>query len=262
MPSGDVSDTLLYNMAKRAWEDGRRTVVFYFSDFDPSGYSMPRSVSRKLQAWAMTRFKELDIKVHQVGLTYQQAVGSDLPQSPLKPKEQRAEGWKQKWNGREQTEIDALAALRPEILDRITREALDPYFDHTLVKRAQEELKDWQEHVDAVIAAHQGYREVADMMGPELDETRHYGNEVVLTMDVLEELLAKELQYLEQPMPPEPEYDGEEPEPLFDSREGDFVSQTQKLIEHRVQGAGRAEKRRGAKTRTKGRPGRAGRRDG
>jgi hypothetical protein len=36
-------------MAKRASEDGRPAVVFYFSDFDPSGHQMPISVARKLR---------------------------------------------------------------------------------------------------------------------------------------------------------------------------------------------------------------------
>jgi hypothetical protein len=48
--TGESSDSHIAGMAKRASEDGRAAVVFYFSDFDPSGHQMPISVARKLQA--------------------------------------------------------------------------------------------------------------------------------------------------------------------------------------------------------------------
>jgi len=38
-------------------------------------------------------------------------------------------------NGHEQTEIDALAALRPDALRRITLDALAPFYDFTLDER-------------------------------------------------------------------------------------------------------------------------------
>jgi hypothetical protein len=50
LPTGEISDTQLADLAARAVEDGRRAVVLYFSDFDPSGRQMPVSVARKLQA--------------------------------------------------------------------------------------------------------------------------------------------------------------------------------------------------------------------
>ena len=47
---GESSDSHIAEMAERANRDGRSAVVFYFSDFDPSGHQMPISVARKLQA--------------------------------------------------------------------------------------------------------------------------------------------------------------------------------------------------------------------
>ena len=50
LDTGDASDSHLYQMAKRAAADPRPFVVFYVSDFDPSGYAMPTAVARKFQA--------------------------------------------------------------------------------------------------------------------------------------------------------------------------------------------------------------------
>ena len=47
--TGESSDSRIAAMAARANADLRPAVVFYFSDFDPSGHQMPVSVARKLQ---------------------------------------------------------------------------------------------------------------------------------------------------------------------------------------------------------------------
>ena len=51
-----------------------------------------------------------------------------LPSRPLKATERRADRWREAM-GVAQTEIDALAALRPDLLRRITSEAVEPFFD-------------------------------------------------------------------------------------------------------------------------------------
>jgi hypothetical protein len=61
----------------------------------------------------------------------------DLPSSPLKSGEKRAAKWLELY-GSEQTEIDALAALRPDELERIAREAVAPYFDARLAERVRD----------------------------------------------------------------------------------------------------------------------------
>ena len=50
--------------------------------------------------------------------------------TPLKETERRADRWREAHGGLEQTEIDALAALRPDVLREIVRDAFEPYFDH------------------------------------------------------------------------------------------------------------------------------------
>lgn len=139
LPTGEMSDTLVYRIARTAAVDDRPLVVLYFSDCDPAGWQMPISVGRKLQA-----FRELlggfDFELHRVALTPDQVREYGLPSTPLKDTEKRADGWRQA-TGVEQTEIDALASLRPDLLRRIARDALSPFYDYELdrsVARARE----------------------------------------------------------------------------------------------------------------------------
>jgi hypothetical protein len=50
LPTGEISDTLVYQIAKDAAEDGRALVMFTLTDCDPAGRQMPVSIGRKLQA--------------------------------------------------------------------------------------------------------------------------------------------------------------------------------------------------------------------
>ncbi|HEY3034415.1 MAG TPA: hypothetical protein VGJ54_07135, partial [Streptosporangiaceae bacterium] len=50
LPTGEISDTLLFQMARIGAQDGRPMVVLCFSDADPAGWQMPISIARKLQA--------------------------------------------------------------------------------------------------------------------------------------------------------------------------------------------------------------------
>jgi hypothetical protein len=66
LPTGEISDTLLHQMASIGAEDGRPMVVFCFSDCDPAGWQMPISIGRKLQAFRDLEFPELEFDVHPV----------------------------------------------------------------------------------------------------------------------------------------------------------------------------------------------------
>ena len=66
-----------------------------------------------------------------------------LPSTPLKDTERRADRWTEAM-GVEQTEIHALAALQPDVLDRMARDALSPYFDDTLARRVRAAEREWE----------------------------------------------------------------------------------------------------------------------
>jgi hypothetical protein len=136
LDTGDASDSHLYEMARRAAVDGRPFVVFYVSDFDPSGHNMPVAVSRKFQALCDGWFPDLDLRLYPVALALEQCIEHNLPSAPLKPTERRKDNWLARF-GREQTEIDALLALAPGVLESLLETAIAPFYDPTLHARYQ-----------------------------------------------------------------------------------------------------------------------------
>ena len=144
LAAGEISDTLLYRMAKDGAADERTMVVFVLADCDPAGHQMTVSIGRKLQALRDLRFPNLAFELVPVALTVEQVRELDLPSTPLKTTEKRADTWRKAF-GVEQTEIDALATLQPQILREIVTTAISPYFDHTLAPRVSAARKGWEE---------------------------------------------------------------------------------------------------------------------
>jgi hypothetical protein len=150
LPTGEISDTQAHRMAQSAVRDGRPMVMFYFSDCDPAGWQMPISLSRKLQALKRIEFDRLDFQVHRVALTPDHVREYGLPSTPLKDTERRADNW-QDATGVAQTEIDALAALQPDLLWQITNDAIAPFYDETLDDRVAQAEQDWLAQAQAVL---------------------------------------------------------------------------------------------------------------
>lgn len=69
LPTGNISNTMIHTLAKTSAEDGRPLRVFYFSDCDPSGWNRPVEVARKLQAFKIRSYPDLDFACFRVGLT-------------------------------------------------------------------------------------------------------------------------------------------------------------------------------------------------
>lgn len=150
LPTGEISDTQMNMMAEAAAEDGRKLIVFTVADFDPAGWQMAVSIGRKLQALRDLRFPDLAFELHAVALTGAQARAFDLPSTPLKATELRADKWREAM-GWEQTEIDSLATLRPDVLRHIVEDAIAPFYDYTLGSRAEATERDWRERAQAVV---------------------------------------------------------------------------------------------------------------
>jgi hypothetical protein len=140
--AGEASDSWIYRIARDAVADGRELVVFTITDCDPSGWQMPVSIARKLQALRDLQFPDLEFRLIPVGLTPPQVVQLKLPSTPLKETERRATRWLER-HGVEQTEIDALAALQPRLFERIVQDAISPYYDNTLAARVRAAKLDW-----------------------------------------------------------------------------------------------------------------------
>jgi hypothetical protein len=150
LPTGEISDTLLHQIAADAAKDGRPLVMFTLADCDPAGRQMSISIARKLQAFRDLKFPKLKFEVVPVALTVEQVRELGLPSTPLKETEARAGRWRQAF-GVEQTEIDALATLQPEVLSEIVEHAFEPYFDDTLDERVAAAESEWQERAEAML---------------------------------------------------------------------------------------------------------------
>ncbi len=141
--TGEISSTLVYEMCKAGAEDGRPMIIFTLSDFDPSGWQMPVSIARKVQAYRDLFFNDLQYEIRPVALLFDQVKELNLPSTPLKESEKRGDAWREVW-GREQTEIDAVIELRPDVLREQLTAALDQFYDRTLERRVTAAAANWE----------------------------------------------------------------------------------------------------------------------
>ena len=159
LPTGEISDTQIYLLAKAAQDDGRPLAVLYFADCDPGGWQMSVSVARKLQAFKTLLPKMPDFELHRVALTpewvseYNRSHDEPLPSSPLKETETRGDKWRAAW-GIEQTEIDSLLTPgRQHILAQLAADAIAPFYDETLDQRVYEARRRWIDEAQAAVEA-------------------------------------------------------------------------------------------------------------
>jgi hypothetical protein len=152
LAAGEQTISHVYGLARAANDDGRRLIVFVFADCDPAGVQMAVSIAHKLRAHKDMEFPNLKYQVYAPCLTVDQVGELGLPSTPLKESERRASRWREAF-GIEQTEIDSLATLNPDELERIAREALDPFFDATLAERTEQAQADWWDEASDVLNA-------------------------------------------------------------------------------------------------------------
>jgi hypothetical protein len=231
LPTGCLSDTLIYQMAKVGADDGRPMVVLYFSDCDPSGWNMPIEVGRKLQAFKVLEFDYLEFEVHRVALTPEQVREYGLPSTPLKDTEKRGDAWRTA-TGVDQTEIDALASLRPDLLQGIARNAVDPFFDFELAQRVDEARQEWLNRALEVINGNLDrerlgriHAEAAEKLEAMREQITEFNEQLRIDVDDFD---------LPDIEIPEAELDGEMyPLPLLDSS-WDFAEQCKALIDSKA----------------------------
>jgi hypothetical protein len=229
LPTGEMSDTMVAGVAARAAVNSRPSVALYFSDFDPSGHQMPISVARKLQALRDLRYPELDIQVHHVALTLDQVRRLELPSTPLKETERRGDRWRAVMH-HEQTEIDALAALRPDDLREIALDAIKPFYDRTLKSRAQTANSLWRNAAQRLLKAHPSYQAAVNV----ISDARDALEEAADTLQGAQDAAQRAFEDIELPPvdPPEPMIDATAPRALF-TTEDDYATAARRLIAHK-----------------------------
>lgn len=133
---GYSSCTAMYDAYKRFREkerEGKRIVVLYLGDYDPSGLDMIRDIR--------DRFREFGVnpEVRPIGLTIEQIRRFNPPPNPTKIKDPRAKWYIEKY-GDTSWEVDA---LNPRILHQVVKENVEGLIDIDLFhKQLRQEEKD------------------------------------------------------------------------------------------------------------------------
>ena len=142
--------------------------------------------------------------------------------------------------GHEQTEIDAMIALRPDELRAIARDAVRPFYDRTLENRARDAQEQWEQEAVAWMQAHPAYQEALARLSAAIDalreaspDTLHEASERFETLQQeVADLLETSIE-LPEIVLPEPQIDTSSvPRPLF-TTDDDYVTATRRLIDHK-----------------------------
>lgn len=147
---GFQSITGVIQMLKRiaALPDDRPSRIFYISDFDPAGDSMPTQVARLTEYYIEPYAQGRDIKLTPIALTASQVEHYHLPCVPIKESDRRGDGFQDRRGVQGLTELDALEVCHPGELARLLTETIRPYRDNTLRDRMRETEQEAQESAE------------------------------------------------------------------------------------------------------------------
>jgi hypothetical protein len=144
---GEMSITAVYQLVQRMKASGKPCRVFYISDFDPVGRTIPLSVARKAEYLIRRYEPALDIKLFPLVLTHQQCLEYELPRVPIELSQKSEVAMKrtrtrrdhfEAQHGEGATELDALEAIHPGALGEILTEAILHYYDETYLQEIRE----------------------------------------------------------------------------------------------------------------------------
>jgi hypothetical protein len=187
---GFQSITAIIALLRRAEQFGKPAHVFYISDFDPGGDSMPRAFARQLQFWREKLEVEENVTLEVVVLTRKQVASYALPVIPIKDTDKRADNFTGKHGVDGAVELDALEGIHPGELARLVREAVEPWRDGTLESRLGDAADDaWED-------ASEAWQELSADLQRELDQIKAEADQVVQRHREAIDALNNELQPL------------------------------------------------------------------
>jgi len=147
--AGFQSITNVVALIKRIKALDKPARVFYISDFDPGGDSMPVAVARQLEYWLQDAVHggPHDVKLVPLALTAEQVRDYGLPRKPVKESDLRRASFEAQ-HGEGAVELDALEAIHPGELARIVRAAAAPYRDRELATKTVDARLEAQDAAD------------------------------------------------------------------------------------------------------------------
>ena len=125
----------------RAAAQGKKPVLIHLGDHDPSGMHMTSDNRDRVRLFA----RENGIQVDRIALNMDQIDEHRPPPNPAKMTDTRAKDYVAEY-GTKSWELDA---LKPEVLDDVIKEAIEPYID----RDAWADLEDREEELRAPLAA-------------------------------------------------------------------------------------------------------------
>lgn len=146
---GELSITATLALVHRLERAGKAARIFYVSDFDPAGQSMPVAVSRKIEYFVRTFGLDLDVRVFPVVLTEEQVQSYQLPRTPIKETERRRGGFEDRY-GQGAVELDALEALYPGELQQVLSAYMNQYYDYALDERVGAVARQLEDDLEAL----------------------------------------------------------------------------------------------------------------
>jgi len=238
---GEMSLTRCNELVERAAQNGGRPVrILYISDFDPAGQSMPVATARKIE-WALEG--DHDIQLQPIALTHEQCLEHRLPRTPIKETELRGRRFEARF-GEGATELDALEALHPGILQEILTGEIERFYDWGFDQEWALAKREAKARLDAmtqeILTRHANGSEFAQRLADLRRQAGELSRDIAAHNEAIEDELQEASRGLkfEWPVPRE----GEEwPDPLFDSRR-DYPEQINRYKEHQGKPTGRRRK--------------------
>jgi hypothetical protein len=161
---GQMSLTAVQAMVERYKKHGKPTRIFYLSDFDPSGQTMPVAMAQKI-AWCLQHagIRDADIQLYPLVLTAEQVAHYQLPRIPIKDSDKNKQHFEATF-GADAVELDALEALHPGELRRILMAAILYYRDKDMPMK----LNEWKDEVEELYTETQ--EQVYEQFQEQIDE--------------------------------------------------------------------------------------------
>lgn len=148
--NGHPSVTRVYDFLQRVKEIGKPAHIFYISDYDIAGQSMPKAVARKIEYFNLIEGLDLDISLEPIAITPEQIKKYDLPRSP-------------KNNA---VELDALEALHSGELLKI----LEDCVASRTITDLEDDLEEKQDNIEDTVESIED--DLEDKFGQQIEDLR------------------------------------------------------------------------------------------
>lgn len=135
---GYNSTTFLYETAKRFINTGKKGIILYGGDCDPSGKDMVRDIQKRIREYGA------DVDIKNVALNLDQVKKFNLPPQPVKETDPRKEKYKKETGLNTCWELDALP---PDVLIKVFEDEVNSLTDFDALKKMQELQKEHKRYL-------------------------------------------------------------------------------------------------------------------